>query len=133
MSVQHLLVAAEVPAAVHVAAQQAVSSYALTSGRLWSFVAIGLGLIGVVVGGLALARPAGRLGINTGRLGAALALGAGLIGAVVGAVVVAASGGQLGTGGGLAGGVVGIALGLVGAVVGGLALARSRRAHATTP
>ena len=91
MSVQHLLVAAEVPAAVHVAAQQAVSSYALTSGRLWSFVAIGLGLIGVVVGGLALARPAGRLGINTGRLGAALALGAGLIGAVVGGLALARS------------------------------------------
>lgn len=127
MSVHHLLVAAEVPAAVHVAAQQAVSSYALTPGRLWSFVAIGVGLVGVTIGGLALARPAGRLGIKTGRVGAVLALGAGLVGAVVGTVVVAASGGQLGTGGGLAGGVIAVALGLVGVALGGLALARARR------
>lgn len=130
MFVQHLLVTAEVPATVHVAAQQAVSSYALTSGRLWGFVAIGLGLAGVVIGGLALARPAGRLGTQVGRLGAVLALGAGLVGAVVGAVVVATSGGQLGTGGGLAGGVVGVALGLAGVALGGLALARARRGAA---
>lgn len=128
MSVQHLLVTAGVPAAVHVAAQQAVSSYALTPGRLWSFVAIGIGLVGVVVGGLALARPAGRIGIETGRLGATLALAAGLVGAIGGAVVVATSGGQLGTGGGLAGGGVAVVLGLVGVTLGGLALVRARRA-----
>lgn len=122
MSVHHLL-AAVVPAVSHVAVQQAAGSYVMTSGRLWSIVAIGVGLVGVVVGGLALARPADRLG----RLGAVPALVAGLVGAVGGAVVVAASGGQLGTGGGLAGGAVAVALGLVGIALGALALVRARR------
>lgn len=127
MSVQYLLVTAGVPAAVQVAAQQAASSYALTPGRFWGFVAIAFALAGVILGILTLARPGGRLGVGTGQRGAALTLLAGLIGAVGGLLVVATSGGSLGTGGGLAGGVVAIVLGMVGLVLGGLALTRSRR------
>ncbi|MFD2028843.1 DUF6223 family protein [Promicromonospora aerolata] len=127
MPVHHLLAGA-VPAVAHVTlAAQGADSYALTSGRLWSIVAIGLALVGVVIGGLTLARPGSRIGTDTGRLGAVLTLGAGLAGAVAGALVVATSGGQLGTGGGLAGGVIAIMIGLVGAAVGGLALARAGR------
>lgn len=51
------------PAAAHVLVQpDPVSAYALTSGRLWSAVGALLGLVGVVIGGLALARSAGRIG-----------------------------------------------------------------------
>ncbi|MFD1541883.1 DUF6223 family protein [Nonomuraea guangzhouensis] len=67
MSVRHLLTAAvsvppaiaalATPAAAHVLTQpDPVSAYTLTTGRLWSLVAALLGLTGVVIGGLALAR-----------------------------------------------------------------------------
>jgi hypothetical protein len=94
----------------------AVSSAAVTPGRLWSVAAALLGLAGVVAGGLALAR---------GR-GAALALGTGLTGAVIGGLVVAAADGGPGTGYGIVGGYAALAIGLVAVVLGGLALARSR-------
>jgi hypothetical protein len=94
----------------------AVSSTALTPGRLWSVAAALLGLAGVVAGGLALAR---------GR-GAVLALGTGLTGAVIGGLVVAAADGGPGTGYGIVGGYAALAIGLVAVVLGGLALARSR-------
>jgi hypothetical protein len=44
------------PAAVHVSVQPAASVYAMSSGRLGASVAAVLGLIGLVIGGLALAR-----------------------------------------------------------------------------
>ncbi|MBP2706734.1 hypothetical protein JOL79_23285 [Microbispora sp. RL4-1S] len=52
MSLRHLPATA---AAAHVLAQP-VGAYTLTTGRLWSVVAALLGLAGVVIGGLALAR-----------------------------------------------------------------------------
>ncbi|GAA2906887.1 DUF6223 family protein [Streptosporangium fragile] len=138
MSVRHLLAAAAAalpgvfglatPAAAHVLAQPAdVSAYTLTAGRLWSLVAALLGLAGVVIGGLALARSAGRIGTGTGRRGAVVALVAGLAGAVIGGLVVAAADGGPGTGYGIVGGFVALAVGLIAMVLGGLALARSRR------
>lgn len=48
---------------------QPVGAYTLTTGRLWALAAALLGLAGVVVGGLALARAAGRIGAGTGRRG----------------------------------------------------------------
>ncbi|MEQ4721510.1 DUF6223 family protein [Nonomuraea sp. B19D2] len=117
------------PAAAHVLVQpDPVSAYTLTSGRLWSLVAALLGLIGVVIGGLALARSAGRIGTGNGRRGAIVALAAGLAGLVIGGLVVAAADGGPGTGYGIVGGFIALAVGLIAMALGGLALARSRRA-----
>ncbi|MEV0725001.1 DUF6223 family protein [Micromonospora purpureochromogenes] len=137
MSVRHLLAAAEAmfgdfglatPSAVHAVAQSAAtSSYTLTAGRLWSLVAALLGLVGVVIGGLALARSAGRIGTGTGQRGHLVALAAGLAAAVIGGLVVAGADGGPGTGGGIVGGFVALVVGLIAMVLGGLGLARSHR------
>jgi hypothetical protein len=118
------------PAAAHVSVQPAAASaYALTAGRLWSMVAMLLGLTGVAIGGLALARPAGRFGTGSGsgRLGTTVAVAAGLIAMALGGVVVAAADGGPGTGGGIVGGFVALVVGLIAIVLGGLAMARTRR------
>jgi hypothetical protein len=134
MSVRHVLAAAALlgvlglatPAAADVLAQQpAVSTYALTAGRLWSLVAALLGLVGAVIGARALARSAGRAG--TGRRRAIMALTAGLAGTVIGGLVVAAAKGGPGTGYGIVGGYVALVVGVIAMVLGGLTLARSRR------
>jgi Family of unknown function (DUF6223) len=106
--------------------QPAASVYTMSSGRLGSIVAALVGLIGVVIGGLAL-RSAGRIGTGSGRLGAIVALVAGLIGMALGGLVVATADGGVGTGNGLGGGIVALVVGLISMVLGGLALARSRR------
>jgi hypothetical protein len=116
MSVRHLLATSAVLV-------QPASAYTLTAGRLWSVVAALLGLAGVVVGGLALARIRGGFG----RRGAIVALGAGLVGMVLGGLVVAAADGGPGSGSGIVGGFVAVVVGLVAMVLGWLALARSRR------
>jgi hypothetical protein len=94
------------------------------SGRLLPTAAAVVGLLGVVIGGLALARSR-RAG--NGRAGAIVAAVLGLISLVIGGLHTANSAGSFGTGNGLAGAIVAIVLGLVGVVIGGLALARSRR------
>lgn len=130
MSVRHLLAAADAAllGGFALAAPVAAPSvYAMSPGRIAAFVAAGAGLIGIVVGGLGLTRPAGRFGTRNGPRGAFVALVAGLIGVIVGGLVVATADGGLGTGNGLGGGIVALVLGLIGMVVGGLALARSRR------
>jgi len=109
-----------IPAAVLIAAD----GTGIGSGRLVPTVAAVAGLIGVVLGGLALARsrrPGNR------RAGAIMATVLGLISLVIGGLHAANSAGGFGTGNGLAGAIVAIVLGLVGMVLGGLALARSRR------
>jgi hypothetical protein len=116
------------PAAAHVLVPDPVSAYALTAGRLWSLVAALLGLAGVVVGGLALARSTGRIGTGTGRRGAIVALMAGLAGVVIGGLVVAAAEGGPGTGYGIVGGYVALGAGLIAMALGGLTLVRFRRA-----
>jgi hypothetical protein len=95
------------------------------SGRLLPTVAAVVGLIGVVLGGLALARHR-RAGNE--RAGAIVAAVLGLISLVIGGLHAANSAGGFGTGNGLAGAIVAVVLGLVGMVLGGLALARSRLA-----
>lgn len=106
--------------------QPAASVYAMSAGRLGAIVATLVGLIGVVIGGLAL-RSAGRIGTGSGRLGAIVALVAGLFGVALGGLVVASADGGVGTGNGLGGGIVALIAGLIGMVLGGLALARARR------
>ncbi|MER6664604.1 DUF6223 family protein [Amycolatopsis japonica] len=96
----------------------------LTPGRLWSLIAALVGVIGVVVGGLAVARS--RSGDT--RRGAVVALTAGLLGMAGGAFVVTAAKGGPGTGYGIVGGFVALVIGLIAAALGGLALSRSRRA-----
>jgi hypothetical protein len=99
----------------------------LTPERIAASAAAVVGLIGAVIGGLALARSAGRVGVGNGRRGGIVALVMGPIGLVIGGVVVATADGGLGTGNGLGGGIVAIVVGLIGMALGGLALARSRR------
>ena len=100
------------------------SSYGMTSARFVATAAAVLGLIGVVVGALALARPASFFGTAAGLFGAIVA---GLIAAAVGGLRVITAGG-IGTGGGRAGAIVALVLGLIAVALAGLAIARSRRA-----
>jgi hypothetical protein len=116
------------PAAADVSVQEAAASaYTMSAGRLGAALAAALGLIGVIIGGLALARPGGRFGSGNGRRGAVAALAAGVIGIAVGGLVVATSDGGIGTGNGLGGAIVALVVGLIAMALGGLALARSPR------
>ena len=101
----------------------------ITDGRARAIVAAVVGLISMVVGGLALARSAGRIRTGNGRVGAIAALVLGLIGMVLSVVHLGSSTGGFGTGSGRAGAIVALVLGLIGMNLGGLALARSRRSR----
>lgn len=137
MHVHHVLVTATAgtllgvfglaaPAAARVSAQPvAAGVLTMSAGRLGAFAACLLGLTGVVIGGLALARPAGRLG--TRRRAAVVALAAGLLGTALGGLVVVTSDSGIGTGNGRGGAYVAVVLGLAATVLGGLAVTRSRR------
>ena len=117
--------------AAHVAEPAATTVYGLTSRRLWATTAAGLALVGVVIGGLALARPASRFGIASASsgfpLGASVALAAGLIAVVNGGLNLAVATGGPGTGNGVVGAAGASVLGLIAMAEGGLFLARSRR------
>lgn len=104
----------------------AITVYGVTLRRLWAATVLVLALAGVVIGGLALARPAGRFGTASGRLGAIVALATGLFGAVNGGLVLAVANGGPGTGNGVVGGAAALVLGLIAIAVGGVALSRSR-------
>jgi hypothetical protein len=121
MSIHHLLATADAAALLGAAAPISVAG----SGRLGAIVAAAVGLIGVIGGGLALAR-SGRPGTGAGRNGA-VALVAGLTGMVLAGLHLATSTGGVGTGNGRAGALVALVVGLIGVVLGGLALVRSRR------
>lgn len=121
MSIHHLL-------AAHVSVQPAAADvYGLTPERIWATAAALLALVGVVIGGLALARSAGRIGNGNGGRGAIVALVAGLIAVVNGGLNLAVADGGPGTGNGVVGGAAALVLGLIAAVLGGLVVARSRR------
>jgi hypothetical protein len=113
--------------AAHVSEPAATTVYGLTLRRLWATAADVLALVGVVIGGLALARPASRFGTASGRLGAIVPLVAGPIAAVNGGLVLAIATGGPGTGNGVVGGAAALVLGLIATVLGALAVARSRR------
>jgi hypothetical protein len=109
--------------------------FAVSGGRLGATASAFVGLVGTVVGGMALARATGRVRAGTatgdagglgGPGGAALALALGLTGTVLGAVFVATADGGLGTGNGLGGAVLAVVLGLTATLLGGLARARGR-------
>ncbi|MEV0331306.1 DUF6223 family protein [Nocardia sp. NPDC050717] len=107
-------------ASVSTATPIAADVYDLSAGRLGASSAAVLGLAGVVIGGLALAR-AGSAGRAT------VALVAGLLALAVGVVVAVTADGGLGTGNGLGGAFVAILVGAIAAVLGALALRRARR------
>jgi hypothetical protein len=113
--------------AAHVSEPAATTVYGLTPRRLWATAVVVLALVGVVIGGLALVRPASRFGTASGRLGATLALVMGLIAVVNGGLNVAIANGGPGTGNGVVGGAAAFVLGLIALGIGGLALARCRR------
>lgn len=116
--------------AAHVSEPAATTVYGLTPRRLWATLADVLALVGVVIGGLALRRSAGRIGgTGNGRVGAIVALVAGLIAVVNGWLNLAVANGGPGTGNGVVGGAVALVLGLFATVLGGLALARSRHSR----
>jgi len=113
--------------AAHVSEPAATTVYGLTPRRLWATTVVVLTLIGVGIGGLALARPGSRVGTASGPLGAILAVVAGVIGAINGGLNLAMASGGPGTGNGVVGGAAAFVLGLIAVAIGGLALARSRR------
>ena len=105
--------------------QSAVSG--MTEGRARANMAAIVGLISLVIAGLALARAAGHIGSGGGKIGAMVGLVTGLVAVVLSVVHLTSFTGGFGTGGGRAGAIVALVLGLLGMVFGGLALARSRR------
>lgn len=98
---------------------QAVDAYTMTSGRILGSAAALVALAGAVVGGLALARRAGRKG-------SIVALWSGALGIVGGAFVLAVADGGPGTGNGVVGGYLALALGVAAVVLGRRALVRAR-------
>jgi peptidoglycan/LPS O-acetylase OafA/YrhL len=106
----------------------ATTVYGLTPRRLWATTVALLALVGVIIGGLALRRSAGRIDTGSGRWRTTVALVTGLIAVVGGGLNLAFATGGPGTGNGVVGGAAAVVLGLVAMVLGGLALARFRRA-----
>jgi hypothetical protein len=113
--------------AAHVSEPAATTVHGLTPRRLWATTAAVLALAGVVIGGLALARPTSRFGTASGRLGAIVALVVGLIAMVNGGLNLAVANGGPGTGNGVVGAAAALVLGLIAVALGGLALPRCRR------
>lgn len=96
-------------------------------GRTGANLALGVGMIGVAIGALALARAAGRLSTGNARTGALSAMLVGLVGTVLAVLHLATSSGGPGTGNGLVGAVAAIPLGLIALALGRRALTRSHR------
>ena len=113
--------------AAHVSEPAATTVYGLTPRRLWATTVVVLALTGVIIGALALARPASRFGTDSGRLGAIVALAAGLMAVVNGGLNLAIANGGPGTGNGVVGGAAALVLGLIALALSGVALARCRR------
>jgi hypothetical protein len=111
----------------HVSEPAATTVYGLTPRRLWATTVALLALVGVIIGGLALRRSAGRIDTSSGRWRATVALVAGLIAVVNGGLNLAFATGGPGTGNGVVGGAAALVLGLLAMVLGGLAISRSRR------
>ena len=97
----------------------------ITPGRAAALLPAAMGLISLVIGWMALARSARRIG--SGRLIAIIALTVGLIGTVLSWLHLSRATGAIGTGSGRLGAIVAMVLGLIGMVLGGLALARSQQ------
>jgi hypothetical protein len=113
--------------AAHLSEPAATTVYGLKARRLWATTSAGLGLVGVIFGGLALRRSAGRIETGKGRKRATVALVVGLIAMVNGGLNWAVATAGPGTGNGVVGGAVALVLGLIAIALGGLVQARSHR------
>ena len=113
--------------AAHLSEPAATTIHGLTPRRVWATTISVLALVGVVTGGLALARAGGPFGTDSGRLGTSVALVAGSIAAVNGGLNLAIANGGPGTGNGVVGGAAAFVLGLIALALGGVARARRRR------
>ncbi|WP_328370510.1 DUF6223 family protein [Streptomyces sp. NBC_00445] len=100
-------------------------------GRTGANLALGVGLIGVALGWLTLARVAGRISTGNAHTGAVSAMAVGLVGTALAVLHLATSSGGPGTGNGMVGAVGAIPLGLIAMALGRRALTRSRRAERT--
>lgn len=116
-----------VPTFASAEAANGTVGYEFTPGRLWAAMDAVLGLIGVILAGLSLARYAGRFGTGRGRRGAAAAMVVGLIVTAYAVAHVTIFPGGPGTGDGRVGAVFAIVLGLASMFLAGITLARSRR------
>lgn len=116
----------------HVSEPPPTTVYGLTPRRLWATTVALLALVGVIIGGLALRRSAGRVDTGSGRSRARVALAAGLIAAIGGGLNVAFATGGPGTGNGVVGGAAALVLGLVAMVFGGVAIAVARRLRSSS-
>ncbi|GAA3086166.1 DUF6223 family protein [Streptomyces rectiviolaceus] len=96
-------------------------------GRTGANLALGVALVGLAIGWLALPRAVGRVRIGNARTGAMSALALGLAGTGLAVLHLATSSGGPGTGNGLVGAIAAIPLGLIAMALGGRALTRSRR------
>ncbi|MFC8665814.1 DUF6223 family protein [Streptomyces sp. NPDC057199] len=96
-------------------------------GRTGANLALGVGLIGVAIGWLSLARVAGRISMGNARTGAMAAVAVGLVGMALAALHLATSSGGPGTGNGMVGAIAAIPLGLIAMALGRRSLSRSRR------
>ena len=110
--------------AAHVSEPAATTVYGMTLRRFWATTVVVLALVGVVVGGMALARPANRLGFASARFESIVALVAGLVAVINGGLVLALATGGPGTGNGVVGGAAALVLGLIAMAIGALALTR---------
>ncbi len=113
--------------AAHVSGPFVNTVHGPTPRRLWATMAIVLALVGVVIGGMALARPTNRFGTASGRLEAIVALVAGLMAVVNGGLNLAIANGGPGTGNGVVGGAAAFVLGLIALALSGVALTRRHR------
>lgn len=105
-------------------AQSLPTNVGFTAGRTSATVIAVAGLVGVVIGGLAL-HSAGRIGARNGRAGAALSIG--LIVIILSAVHLSRATGDFGTGSGRAGAIVALVLGLTAMILGVVTRVRSGR------
>lgn len=111
--------------AAQVSTPSATTVYGMTLPRFWATTTAVLALIGVIIGGWAVARPAKHFGTNE-RFGAIATVVIGLLAIVNGWAVVTISNGGPGTGNGVVGGAIAFVLGLFAIILGGWALRRPR-------
>lgn len=97
-------------------------------GRTGANLALGAGLVGLVLGMLALSRANGRISTGNARTGGMSAIAVGMACIVLAVLHLATSSGGPGTGNGLVGAVVAVPLGLGGVLLGRRALTRPRGA-----
>lgn len=108
----------------NVAEPTGATVYGATARRLWATLGAMLALAGVVLGALALFRPASRVATPRVTMGA---LGLGLVGIVNGVLNLAVATGGPGTGNGVVGAAAAVVLGMAAIAMSGITLARSRR------